>query len=93
MNHIMVVNKKLIQESRGDGMKTDEDHYENVVGIDNDAEHGDADRDDSDTRILGNSIFLGCKLFLCQSFFLALQPLKSSFPSSLTIHLDTLLLF
>lgn len=33
----MVVNKKLIQESRGDGMKTDEDHYENVVGIDNDA--------------------------------------------------------
>lgn len=60
----MVVNKKLIQESRGDGMKTDEDHYENVVGIDNDAEHGDTDRDDSDTRILGNSIFFGCKLFL-----------------------------
>lgn len=89
MNHIMVVNKKLIQESRGDSMKTDEDHYENVVGI----EHGDADRDDSDTRILGNSIFFGCKLFLCQSFFLALQPLKSSFPSSLNIHLDTLLLF
>ena len=76
----MVVNKKLIQESRGDGMKTDEDHYENVVGIDNDAEHGDADRDDSDTRILGNSIFLGCKLFFFASpFFLALQPFKSSF--------------
>lgn len=52
----MVVNKKLIQESRGDSMKTDEDHYENVIGIDNDAEHGDADRDDSDTRIDRKSV-------------------------------------
>ena len=50
-------------------MKTDEDHYENVVGIDNDAEHGDADRDDSDTRILGNSIFFGCKLFCLPVLF------------------------
>ena len=64
----MVVNKKLIQESRGDSMKTDEDHYENVVGIDNDAEHGDADRDDSDTRILGNSIFFVVNYFFASPF-------------------------